>query len=79
MSGKKVTIGAKPTARPGAPNIDAWARGRSPFEEPTKRFTIDVPVSLHQRVKIQCAMRDKHMADVVRELLEAHFPGATKE
>jgi len=39
-----------------------------------KRLTIDVPGSLHARIKAQCAMRGVKMADEVRALLEKHFP-----
>jgi hypothetical protein len=39
-----------------------------------KRFTIDVPVSLHTRIKTQCAMQGVKMADVLRELLDREFP-----
>ena len=42
--------------------------------EPMKRFTIDVPASLHTRVKIGCAQRGLKMADVLREMLEKEFP-----
>jgi hypothetical protein len=45
----------------------------SPPEE-MKRFTIDVPVELHRRIKTQCAMRGSKMADAIRELLEREFP-----
>jgi hypothetical protein len=44
--------------------------------EPMKRFTIDVPESLHTRIKIGCAKRKAKMADVIRELLEREFPEA---
>lgn len=44
--------------------------------EPMKRFTIDVPTSLHTRIKTQCAMRGVKMADVLRDLLEREFPAA---
>jgi hypothetical protein len=44
--------------------------------EPMKRFTIDVPVTLHTRIKIGCAKRGLKMADVIRELLEREFPEA---
>ena len=43
-------------------------------QEPMKRFTIDVPLELHRRIKTQCAMRGKKMADVLREILEREFP-----
>ncbi len=39
-----------------------------------KRLTIDVPLSLHKRIKSQCAIENLIMADVVRDLLEKRFP-----
>jgi hypothetical protein len=45
-----------------------------PPPEPTKRLTMDLPASLHQRVKVGCAVEGVRMTDVVRELLEARFP-----
>jgi len=38
-----------------------------------KRLTIDVPLTLHKRIKTQCAMKGDKMADVIRELPEQHF------
>ncbi len=63
---------------------DAWVQTRDADREapalqsaePMKRFTIDVPVSLHTRIKTQCAMRGVKMADVLREILEREFPKA---
>lgn len=72
---KKVTFGGKrPSASPAS--VDDWVLDRDAQEprEPMKRFTIDVPVSLHKRVKSQCAMQNLVMADVIRELLEQRFP-----
>jgi hypothetical protein len=43
-------------------------------KEKMSRFTIDVPESLHRRVKMQCAGRGQKMADMMRELLEREFP-----
>lgn len=40
---------------------------------PMKRFTVDVPESLHRRIKAQCAMRGTKMADEIRALLEKHY------
>lgn len=73
---KKVTIGAKPTATaPASPKqADAWVAGNDEYKtEPMKRLTIDVPVSLHTRIKSQCALRQVNMADEIRALLEKHF------
>ena len=63
------------------PNPDAAAdefvgKGDGTSSEPTKRLTIDVPESLHRRVKTQCAMRGAKMADVIRAMLEKEFPTA---
>lgn len=41
---------------------------------PMKRFTIDVPVDLHRRIKTHCAMEGIQMADLLREMLETRFP-----
>jgi hypothetical protein len=43
-------------------------------EEPTKRFTIDVPVELHRRVKAACAKRGLKTSSVLCDLLEREFP-----
>jgi predicted cobalt transporter CbtA len=65
-------------------SADAEAPAPAPVEpeheaaapaEAMKRFTIDVPASLHTRVKIGCAQRGLKMADVLREMLEREFPG----
>jgi hypothetical protein len=42
--------------------------------EPMKRLTIDVPLSLHIRLKIGCATRGTNIADVVRGFIEREFP-----
>jgi hypothetical protein len=70
MSTKRVQIGAKPTNKPAPVAADAWVESRVvDGPEPMKRLTIDVPESLHRRIKAQCAMRGSKMADEVRELL----------
>ena len=42
--------------------------------ERMKRFTIDVPESLHRRIKVECASRGVKMADYLRQTLENLFP-----
>lgn len=71
---KKVTIGGKPTAKPAPSSPDAWVNAKGAGGEPTKRLTIDIPFSLHARVKSQCALQNLQMADVIREMLERRFP-----
>lgn len=71
---KKIDFGAKPSTRPDHGSQDKWVTDRlTKPVEPMKRLTIDVPLSLHQAVKSQCAIRGENMAKVVRSLLEDHF------
>ena len=53
------------------------ADGREPEEPMMKRFTIDVPVALHQRVRAACAKRGLRPSSVLRDLLEREFPDAS--
>jgi hypothetical protein len=81
---KRVTFSARPpTTIPSDPAtvatdplaIDAWVNNeKAPIAEPVKRFTFEVPLSLHKRIKMRCAEQDRQMADVIRELLDKHFP-----
>lgn len=68
MSSKKVPLGGKPAPKASAgPDVDAWVGSRQ--KEPKKRLTIDIPASLHAKLKSDCAMRGRKMADEVRDLL----------
>ena len=74
---KKVSFAAKPIERTAA--MEQWVESRDTMiaeaaAEPMKRLTIDLPASLHKRVKAGCAMRGVKMADEIRRLLETHFP-----
>ena len=84
MSGKKVMFAAKRPSQATPSNIDDWVEKRDevvvapPAPEPKikmKRFTIDVPISLHRKIKSSCALRNVHMADEIRDLLEERFGG----
>ncbi len=71
---KKIAFGTKPTASTGPATLDDWVADRpTRTTEPTKRLTIDVPVSLHQRIKVQCTLQGQNMADVLRAILQAQF------
>ncbi len=72
---KKVSFGAKRPSASQSGSIDTWVTGATPeSREAMKRLTIDVPISLHKRIKSECAMQNLVMADVIRELLEQRFP-----
>ena len=73
---KKVTFGGRPPTVPGL-SADSWVQNREVEpRESMKRLTIDVPISLHKRIKSSCALKDLVMADVIRDLLEQSFPAS---
>lgn len=39
-------------------------------KEPTKRFTVDLPVSLHKRFYVAAIEADKDKAEIIRQLIE---------
>lgn len=41
-----------------------------------KRLTVDIPESLHTRIKTACAQNRQKIADAVRALLEERWPEA---
>jgi len=71
---KRVSFGAKPSAAAQSGSADDWVHDRERPAESVKRLTIDIPESLHRRVKTACAMENLVMADVVRDMLERRFP-----
>ena len=77
---KTVHIAPKPQSRNQTVAVDEWVNAGAAKagggDEPIKRLTIDVPVSLHTRMKAGCAMQGLNMADVVRDMLEKRFPKA---
>jgi len=69
MSEKRITLGPKPN-KVLSSRADVWVRNRSTdTEEPIKRLTIDLPISLHSKIKATCAMRGAKMVEEIRELL----------
>ena len=80
---KKVPMSTKPVNKTTAQtyDADAWVsgaklntNGQSPDKEKTARFTIDIPVSLHARIKSQCALKRVKMREEVLAMLEEKFP-----
>ena len=79
------TVNFKVPQRSVPTKVDDWVQSTRPVDreappagptEAMKRFTIDVPVTLHTRIKMECARRGIKMADMLRELLEREFPHA---
>ena len=63
------------TLKPAEAKASAPEPAAAPKER-VARLTIDVPESLHRRLKMQCAARGQKMADVMREMIEREFPDA---
>lgn len=78
MSTKQVKIGTKPTGgqMPPSRGADGWVERRSESKgsDPMKRLTLDIPASLHRRIKVTCANHGTKMADELRELLLQKYP-----
>jgi predicted HicB family RNase H-like nuclease len=74
-------MSTKPS-RNNAQELDAFVNqgatlttnGDEPEKESTARFTIDIPVSLHARIKSQCALKRVKMREEVLSMLEEKFP-----
>ncbi|MEN9561763.1 MAG: hypothetical protein RIR73_7 [Chloroflexota bacterium] len=64
---KKIQLSRKLTSHQAA---DKWVENRRTVEpEPIKRLTLDIPESLHRKIKTDCAQRGTKMAEDLRELL----------
>jgi len=48
-------------------------------KEPTERLNMNIPQSLHNRFKAECALSGRNMTEVVLEFLEQKFPPRTHE
>lgn len=71
---KKVAFGPKPAIH--KPDADKWVGERAIPQaqaEDMKRLTIDIPKTLHRRIKTTCAGRGTKMADEIRSMLESHY------
>ena len=81
MSKKTVSI---PTKARKPDTADQWVTAGDSVAEPepateekekTKRFTIDLPASLHKRFKSLCVDTDTNMADEIRRFIESRVAG----
>ncbi len=79
---KKVTMSTKPNkTNVRELSADDWVsqganlitNGDEIEKESTARFTIDIPVSLHARIKSQCALKRVKMREEILSILEEKF------
>lgn len=52
-------------------DLDRFVSGGKPA---TKRLNVEIPASLHTRLKARCALEGREIRDVVTELLQQRFP-----
>jgi polyhydroxyalkanoate synthesis regulator phasin len=75
---KKVNFGTNPRIKTG--NVedlaDDWVNNgavSASEQSETTRFTIDIPIELHRRIKSYCALKGVKMKEEIQELLKNHF------
>ncbi len=76
MSVKKIKMGTKPTNKSVMnPSPDQWVENRDnqSMKEETKRLTLDIPESLHRKIKTSCAARGTKIVREITELLLKHY------
>lgn len=81
MSSRRMPFGQRPSADP---SLDAWVRQGEALPLPsaesvkadiyTARMTLDVTPEMRARIKVAAFKRGRTVTDVLRELLEQHFP-----
>jgi hypothetical protein len=71
MEGKAADGAGDPTPPPVVEKVASAEKVSAPK---MKRLTIDIPDSLHRRVKSRCGQDGLRMADVIRDLLDQRFP-----
>ena len=62
----KKTAAQQPTALDNFVNLSK--------DKATKRLNLNIPASLHARIKAQCAIEGRDMTQALIELLESRFP-----
>lgn len=71
--GKDVSFPAKRPSQTSSRAAEAFA-SLQPQPEPKKRLTLDIPLSLHSRIKFQCVKQNVSITETVQAILERHFP-----
>lgn len=76
MSQQTASWGQRPSAKKAAAvaNPDELDKFVSGGKVKTKRLNVEIPATLHARLKARCALQGREIRDVVTELLEERFP-----
>ena len=71
----QVNWGKKPAHKKAvvpATTLDNLVMGQKTVQ--TRRLNLNIPSSLHTRIKAQCAMEGRDMTEALIEILEARYP-----
>ena len=71
MTAKQVAIVTRPKKK--LEEADSWVHERGD-QEPIKRLTLDLPASLHTRVKMECAREGTSMKAMLIDYLSKKYP-----
>ena len=75
---KDVSFSGRPPSSPDQRVDKAFSalqqESENKINEPTKRVCVDLPQSLHSRVKIGCAKEGVSVSMILRNYLEKKFP-----
>ena len=75
---KDVSFSGKPPSSADQRVENAFAAIQVPekvSQEPMKRICVDLPQSLHARIKVGCAKEGVSITQILRDYLETKFPG----
>jgi len=70
----QVNWGKKPADKKAVvptPTLDNLVMGQKTVQ--TRRLNLNIPASLHTRIKAQCAMEGRDMTEALIEILEARY------
>ena len=70
---KKVPFGSKNQNTNKTQKAENWVKSGDSEKIETTRYTIDLPVELHARIKYQCALKKVSMKDEIQKILDKHF------
>ena len=73
--------GLRPSRKTAAPQTGPAALDNfvnAAKDKATRRLNLNIPASLHGRIKAQCALEGRDMTEALIEMLEARFPASSK-
>lgn len=76
MNSKKVIIGNRPSTKSKISETeDDWVKNtqQPDKKERMKRLTVDIPESIHRKLKADCAIKGNKISDEIRGMLSEKY------